>query len=112
MSTDSLGHIVTTTNPATTAAIDIYTADWVGYGTRLRTIFEAADRDPECAMVNAQAAAVHMALEASTGFAAARPYLRRARVNARYATEREQTFVAAVIAWSNGDTWKTMSHLR
>lgn len=112
MSTDALGHIVTTTNPATTAAIDIYTADWIGYGTRLRTIFQAADADPECAMVNAQAAAVHMALEASTGFAAARPYLKRARANARYATEREQNFVAAVLAWSNGDTAKTLSLLR
>ena len=112
MTTDALGHIVTTTNPATTAAIDVYTADWTGYGTRLRTIFEAADADPECALVNAQAAAVHMALEAATGFAAARPYLKRARANARYATEREQQFVVAIVAWSQGDTAKALMALR
>ncbi len=112
MSTDALGHIVSTTNPATIAAIDVYTADWTGYGTRLRTIFAAADADPECALVNAQAAAVHMALEAASGFAAARPYLRRARANARYATEREQQFVSAVVAWSQGDTAKALTLLR
>ena len=109
---DALGHWVTTESAATIAAIDVYTADWIGYGTRLRTIFEAADADPTCALVNAQAAAVHMALEAATGFASARPYLKRARTNARYATENEKLFVAAVLAWSNGDTATTLAQLR
>src|SRR6185295_15912447 len=89
-----------------------YTADWIGYGTRLRTIFAAADADPSCALVNAQAAAVHMALEAATGFAAARPYLKRARINVRYASSNEQAFVAAVVAWSHGDTAKALSLFR
>jgi tetratricopeptide (TPR) repeat protein len=112
MTTDALGHTVTTECAATVAAIDVYTADWIGYGTRLRTIFEAADADPECALVNAQAAAVHMALEAASGFANARPYLKRARANARWATENEQIFVAAILAWSNGDTAKALAQLR
>ncbi|MBI1213277.1 MAG: tetratricopeptide repeat protein [Alphaproteobacteria bacterium] len=112
MAKDALGHVVTTESAATIAAIDIYTADWIGYGTRLRSIFEAADADPSCALVNAQAAAVHMALEAATGFAAARPYLKRARINARNASANEQMFVAAVVAWSNGDTAKAMTFFR
>ena len=62
--------------------------------------------------VNAQAAAVHMALEAATGFAAARPYLKRARINARYASGNEQAFVAAVVAWSHGDTAKALKLFR
>ncbi len=112
MAKDSLGNFVTTESAATIAAIDVYTADWIGYGTRLRSIFEAAEADPSCALVNAQAAAVHMALEAASGFAAARPYLKRARINARYASTNEQTFVAAVVAWSNGDTAKALSLFR
>jgi len=112
MAKDALGHVVTTESAATIAAIDVYTADWTGYGTRLRSIFEAADADQNCALVNAQAAAVHMALEAATGFAAARPYLKRARVNARWATANEQSFIAAVVAWSNGDTAKALTLFR
>jgi len=101
---DAFGNRLTTAHAATAAAVDVYTADWIGYGTRLRTIFAAADADPDCAFVNACAASVHMALEASSGFVAARPFLERMRRNARGATDREQMTVAAVDAWSMGET--------
>jgi tetratricopeptide (TPR) repeat protein len=103
---------VTTTSPATIDAINVYTADWIGYGTRLRTIFEAADNDPESALANASAAAVHMALEAAGGFQPARRYIKRARMVVRDANEREQLFVAAVVAWWRGDTPTALSTLR
>ncbi len=101
---DSFGNSLTTAQAATAAAVDVYAADWIGYGTRLRTIFAAADADPDCAFVNACAASVHMALEAASGFAAAKPYLERMRRNAQGATGREQMTIAAVDAWSMGET--------
>ncbi|MEI9887111.1 MAG: hypothetical protein WDN08_11540 [Rhizomicrobium sp.] len=104
MARDAHGNLVTTSNAATAAAIDIYTADWIGYGTRLRTVFAAADADPGCGYVNACAASVHMALEAKKGHVAAQPYLERMRRNTQGATDREQMTIAAVDAWSLGET--------
>lgn len=109
---DALGLEVTTTNPATIEAINIYTADWIGYGTHLRTIFAAADNDPHSALANAKAAAIHLALESSSGYAPARQYLKRARAAVRDATEREQLFVAAVVAWWRGDIATALATLR
>jgi tetratricopeptide (TPR) repeat protein len=101
---DAHGNTISTTHPETIAAVDIYTADWIGYGQRLRTIFGAADADPDCAFVNACAASVHMALEARSGFEAAQPYLARMRATAAQAGEREQAFISAVDAWSHSNT--------
>lgn len=112
MARDALGHLITTSNALTIAAIDVYTEDWIGYGPRLRTVIEAADADPECAFVNAKAAALHMALEATSGFAAARPYLKRASDHASSASEREQAFIEAVVAWSQNDSAKALTVLR
>jgi len=109
---DAFDLTVTTTRLKTMAAYDVYAADWIGYGPRVRSIFEAADADPTCAFVNAHAAAVHMALEASSGFKAARPYLTRARKNARDASTRERAFIAAVYDWWRGDTPSTVKRLR
>lgn len=103
---------VTTASSATIVALDAYTADWIGYGTGLRKIVEAADADPDCAYINAQAAAVHMALEATSGFEAARPYLARARAAAPRATQREQLFLLAAFHWLEGETAKSVSCLR
>ena len=112
MTRDALGHLITTSNAQTVAAINVYAEDWIGYGPRLRTVIEAADADPDCAFVNAKAAALHMALEATSGFSAARPYLRRALDRASCASEREQTFVLAVDAWSKGQIEQTLTILR
>jgi tetratricopeptide (TPR) repeat protein len=101
---DAFGNRITTQSAATRDAIDVFAADWIGYGTRLRTILAAADADPGCAYVNALAAALHMALEAKEGHVAARPYLERMRRNAQGATDREQMTIAAVDAWSQGET--------
>jgi tetratricopeptide (TPR) repeat protein len=109
---DAFDLTITTTRPQIMAAYDTYAADWIGYGPRVRSVFDAADADPSCAFVNAHAAAVHMALEASSGFKAARPYLTRARKNARDASTRERAFVAAVYDWWRGDARSAMKRLR
>jgi hypothetical protein len=108
---DVFGNPVTTDNPATVAAIGIYTADWIGYGLRLRSIFDAASADPECAFANACAASVHMALEARSGFEAARPYLVRMRRTVHRASEPERLFIAATEAWAAGAIHTALCHI-
>ena len=81
---------LSTAHASTVAAYDKYAADWIGYGTQVRSIFTAADADPDCAYVNAHAAAVHMALEASSGFRKARLHLTRARNGDLRLTETER----------------------
>lgn len=103
---------LSTAHPATVAAYDMYAADWIGYGTQVRSIFAAADADPGCAMVNAHAAAVHMALEAASGFRKARLHLTRARKAARDSSPREQAFVAAIHDWWRGNTGPAIKRLR
>jgi hypothetical protein len=112
MKRDLYGNIVTTASADTIAAVNIYTADWIGYGQRLRTIFAAADADPDCAFVNACAASVHMALEARSGMEAAQPYLARMRAQAHDTTDREFEFVGAVDAWSRGDARGALEYYR
>lgn len=103
---------VTTPRAETLAAYNLFAGDWIGYGPRVRSIFTAADADADCALVNAQAAAVHMALEAAPGFKKARGYLRRARKAAPYATSREQAFVAAVHDWWRGNVLGALKRLK
>jgi tetratricopeptide (TPR) repeat protein len=112
MLSDAFGNAVTTSRPQTIEALDVYAADWIGYGTRLRTIFAAADADPDCVFVNACAASVHMALEAKSGFEAAEPYLKRMRRECPGASPREWQFVAAVDAWARGDMTAALGHYR
>ena len=112
MTKDAHGFALTTARPETVAAYDIYANDWISHGSRVRSIFAAADADPNCAVVNAHAAAVHMALEAATGFRKARMYLTRARKAAPDASPREQAFVKLVHNWWRGDTRAALKGLR
>jgi tetratricopeptide (TPR) repeat protein len=103
---------LTTARAETVAAYNVFAGDWISYGPRVRSIFAAADADAECALVNANAAAVHMALEAAPSFKKARGYLRRARKVAPWATAREQAFVSAVADWWRGNVPGALKRLR
>jgi tetratricopeptide (TPR) repeat protein len=103
---------VTTDRADTLASYNVFAGDWIGYGPRVRSVFTAADADADCALVNANAAAVHMALEAAPGFKKARGYLRRARKVAGAATPREQAFVSAVADWWRGNAAGALKRLR
>ena len=96
---DRFGNIITGASADAIDAFDTYGDDWLGYGTRIAQIFNAADASPGSAYLNAHAAAAHMGLEAASGFRAAEPYLARAKATAQEATTREQCFVETVDAW-------------
>ncbi|MCE9521346.1 MAG: tetratricopeptide repeat protein, partial [Alphaproteobacteria bacterium] len=112
MTKDAHNLTVTTAHASTVAAYNMYAADWIGYGKHVRSIFTAAEADPDCAFVNAHAAAVHMALEAAPGFRKARLHLTRARKTARDASPRERAFVSAVYEWWKGNTRGALNTLR
>ena len=112
MAKDSHDLELTTARAETLAAYNVFAGDWIGYGPRVRSIFTAADADADCALVNAHAAAVHMALEAAPGFKTARGYLRRARKVVSGATPREQAFVTAINDWWRGNVPGALKRLK
>ena len=84
----------------TARAYDAYVDEFISYGARLRDLFEAADAAPDCALVNAHAAALHLAFEGAEGWTHAAPYLARMKAAAHGLSERERLFCAAVSCWS------------
>ena len=112
MTTDNFGLTISGANPASVDAFNIYGGDLISYGPRVRSIFDAADADPDCCGVNAHAAAVHMALESSAGFKTARKYVVRARASARDASDREREFAASVYQWWRGNSGQALNRMR
>ena len=105
---DRFGNTITAATADAIDAFNTYGEDWLGYGTRIPKIFEAADLAPDSAYLNAHAAAAHMGLEAACGFRSAEPYLARARATRDGATAREQCFVDAVDAWWHSTPQRTV----
>ncbi len=88
------------------AGYDAYVAEFLSYGARLRDLFAVADASPGAALLNAHAAALHLAFEGAEGWAHAAPYLSAMRRVLGAASEREQFFCAAVEAWHVRDYWR------
>lgn len=88
-------------NASTDAAsgYDDYVREYLSYGSKLRDLFAVADAAPAAPLLNAHAAALHLAFEGAEGWAHARPYIERMRTTAGEASERERFFCAAVEAW-------------
>lgn len=90
---------------------DDYVLQFLSYGPDLRALFDVAEKAPDCALLNAHAAALHLAFEGSEGWSAAAPFLERARKAKAKASEREQLFCAAVDAWAARDFAAALCHL-
>ncbi|GGD12502.1 tetratricopeptide repeat protein [Aquisalinus flavus] len=84
-------------------AYEHYCAQLLGYGPRLRDLFAAADAAPDCILLNANAACLHLAFEGREGWEHAAPYLVKAGKALGIATEHERQFCDAVAAWSRRD---------
>ena len=78
---------------------DAYVTEFLSYGAELRALFEIADANPGAPLLQAHAAALHLAFEASDGWTAAAPYLDRMIAARASATPREQLFCDAVSHW-------------
>lgn len=110
-SADQSGLPISNVCAAGAAAYDFYVREFVSYGSKLRDLFSAADAAPEAALLNAHAAALHLAFEGAEGWAHAEPYLRRMRSSSGRATDRERLFVAAVEAWAQRDYSRALGAL-
>ncbi|WDI33228.1 tetratricopeptide repeat protein [Hyphococcus flavus] len=94
---------LTATCAASARGYDDYVSEFLSYGSNIRGLFEVADANEGSALVNAHAAALHLAFEGAEGWAAANQYLERMRAHEESATERERLFCSAVNAWAAQD---------
>ncbi|OFW99716.1 MAG: hypothetical protein A3E78_06945 [Alphaproteobacteria bacterium RIFCSPHIGHO2_12_FULL_63_12] len=93
------------------AGYDAYAREFLSYGSALRDLFKIADETPGSALLNAHAAALHLAFEGAEGWAHAAPYLTRMRRAEGSATDRERLFAAAVESWAARDYWRALGAL-
>jgi len=80
-----------------------YVGEFLSYGPALRDLFAVADANPGAPLINAHAAALHMAFEGAEGWAMAGAYLERMDAAKPGAHPRERLFCAAVEAWAGKD---------
>ncbi|NWG92067.1 MAG: tetratricopeptide repeat protein [Parvularculaceae bacterium] len=104
-SADQSGLPISNACAAGAAGYDSYVREFLSYGSRLRELFAVADAAPDAALLNAHAAALHLAFEGAEGWTHAEPYLARMRAASSLATDRERLFIAAVEAWALRD-WR------
>lgn len=96
---------------AAAAGYDAYVREFLSYGSQLRALFEIADANPDSALLNAHAAALHLAFEGAEGWAAAAPYLSRMAAARSRANVREALFCEAVEAWRQRRFDEALAHL-
>lgn len=94
---------VTTTDKGVAAAISAFEAELLVYGQNASLILEGAAADPDCALGQALAAALHLFTLSPAGVAQAAPFIARADARAATATPRERALIAAIAAWHAGD---------
>ena len=90
---------------------DRYVREFISYGPDLRVLFDHADASPGAPLLNAHAAALHMAFEGAEGWDAATPYLEKMRATHAQGTERERLFCDATEAWKTMDFARAMAAL-
>jgi hypothetical protein len=101
MSTDALGNAVTLQDEGSLGALNAFVEGFIASEARAVDVLQAQqDTSP---IVQAYCAALHMFAESRDAAANARPFLVRAQAGAARVTEREQRFIAAVVAWVDGD---------
>ncbi|MEQ1931625.1 MAG: tetratricopeptide repeat protein, partial [Parvularculaceae bacterium] len=108
---DSFDLALTGCDAAAAAGYDAYVREFLSYGSQLRALFEIADANPDSALLNAHAAALHLAFEGAEGWAAAAPYLSRMAAARSRANVREALFCEAVEAWRQRRFDEALAHL-
>ena len=110
-SSDQSGLPISNAAPEAAAGYDRYVREFLSYGSRLRDLFAVADASPDAALLNAHAAALHLAFEGAEGWTNAAPYLSRMRGASSLCSDRERLFVAAIEAWAARDYWRALAAL-
>ncbi len=102
MQRDAQGLVVSTDATDAVAAIDRFVDQFLGYGTDASVILKGVAADPDCALANTLAGALHLFLESGAAPRLAAPYLDTARRYIARADERERLWLDAVDAWAAG----------
>jgi hypothetical protein len=110
-SLDQSGLPISNACAAGAAGYDAYVREFLSYGSKLRDLFGIADAAPGAALLNAHAAALHLAFEGAEGWTHAEPYIARMRLAESDATDRERLFAAAVESWTARDYWRALAAL-
>jgi len=100
---DSHGLPITAADADAARGFDAYVQEFISYGGALRDLFEIADTAPDCALINAHAAALHLAFEGAEGWRNAEPYLVKMHASAARVGDREGLFCEAVSHWAKRD---------
>lgn len=103
---------ITSSSAAAKVAITAFADQLVSHGSNARIIFDALQHDPECALAHSCAAALFLTQMTRAGQAQAAPHIASAKAGARFATERERYFVAAVAYWGKGEDTHAVRILR
>jgi hypothetical protein len=98
---DSLGNPVSLTDAASLRAVNDFVEGFIACEARAVDVLAAAQ--DESPIVQAYCATLHLFAESRDAASNARPFLERARGGAARASSREQRYIAAVAAWSDGD---------
>jgi len=108
---DQFGLPISGADQAAISGYDAYVVEFLSYGANLRALFATADATPGAPLINAHAAALHLAFEGAEGWEFARPYLAAMRASLGAAQERERLFCDAVEAWAGKNFSASLSLL-
>ena len=108
---DSHGLPISGADTETARGYDAYVQEFISYGGALRDLFEVADAAPDCALVNAHAAALHLAFEGAEGWDNAEYYLAKMRASSSGVSDRERLFCEAVSDWARRDYHSAFARL-
>ncbi|MBS0452192.1 MAG: tetratricopeptide repeat protein [Proteobacteria bacterium] len=104
---DSLGNTLSLTDGASLGAVNDFVEGFISSEARAVNVLGASeDASP---IVQAYCAALHMFAESRDAVGNATPFLHRAQANAAAATPREQRFIAAIAAWTEGDIGRAIA---
>jgi tetratricopeptide (TPR) repeat protein len=104
MKYDARGLPVSTSSDEVIDAIDRFTVAFLAAKDAASTILAIADTHPDCALVNAYAAALHLYSQSAAAIERdALPLLARARTAGTPLSMREQLLIDAVAAWARND---------
>ena len=98
------GYDVSTDSAEVTAGLDRFSADFLAARNEATAIFDLASAHPECALVQAYAAAMTLYAESRVAIErTAIPLLERASELRAGITARESLLIDALLAWTRGD---------
>ncbi len=98
---DSLGNLVSLSDPASLRAIDAFAEGFISCEASAADVLDAAGDDSP--IVQAYCATLHLFAESRDAAVNARPFLERARAGASRVTPRERRYIEAVSAWADGN---------